>query len=94
MDEKIIPSTLYTLVNANRIGGDDGEFNEEDDDDFQWAKHSTTTKLINIATTLEPKCETSQAKNVTQNIPRYYVFVSRNPIVQNLKIVVEPSIWW
>jgi len=34
MDEKTTPSSLYTLVNANRIGGDDGETNEEDDDDF------------------------------------------------------------
>jgi hypothetical protein len=34
MDEKTTPSSLYTLINANRIGGDDGETNEEDDDDL------------------------------------------------------------
>jgi hypothetical protein len=47
--------------------------------------------LINITTTLEPTCETSQAENVTQNILRYYVFVPRNLIIQNLEIVVELS---
>jgi len=47
--------------------------------------------LINIAATLESTCETPRTENVTQNIPRYYVFVPRNPIVQNSEIVVEPS---
>lgn len=91
MDEKTIPSTLYTLGDVDRTWGDDGESNENNDGDFQWVEHSTTTKLINIATTLEPTCEISQVENVTQNIPRYYVFVLRNPIVQNSRIVVEPS---
>jgi hypothetical protein len=83
MDEKTTHNTLYTLGNVDRTRGDDGESNEKDEDHLQWLEHSTTTKLINIATTLEPTCETSQAENVTQNIPRYYVFVPRNPIVQN-----------
>ncbi len=91
MDEKTIPSTLYTLGDVDRTWGDDWESNENNDGDFQWVEHSTTTKLINIATTLEPTCEISQVENVTQNIPRYYVFVLRNPIVQNSRIVVEPS---
>jgi hypothetical protein len=32
IDEKTTPSTLYTLINANIIGGGDGESNEEDDE--------------------------------------------------------------
>jgi hypothetical protein len=34
INEKTTPSSLYTLVNVDRIGGDDGETNEEDDDDL------------------------------------------------------------
>ncbi len=48
IDEKTTPSSLYTLFNVDRIGGDDGETDEKDDDDLQSAEHSTTTKLINI----------------------------------------------
>jgi len=55
MDGRIKPSELYTIDHNNNTSSEDNaeNFNETMNDIEGWGENGTTTKLINIATTID-----------------------------------------
>jgi Na+/glutamate symporter len=92
MHEKTKLNSPYIFNNAttNNTQGEDGNFtsnekNEEDekeDNNIQWEKQSTTTKLINISMTTF-RTHNNLVANVSKIHFKYYVVVFINFIAMN-----------
>jgi hypothetical protein len=88
MNERIRPSSLYTIVNQIREDQDDDyQSNQEEDGEMEWAKQNVVEKLINITSTAEPTTHEFMLNNVAQNQPRYYVDMPTLSRIINLELV-------
>ncbi len=84
IEEKVTPSTLYTLVNQTKEEDDDDYHSNDKDGEQQWKKHAIIKEFINIGSTIEITID-----DLSKDQLKYYVNMFKIPTITNHTSIIK-----